>query len=270
MPTPRLRLLPHRRGERLRRPGGARPRSPAPARTWSTWASASRTSPPRRTWSRPRCKALRDGHHGYTPATGILPLREAIAADLERRTGAGVDPERVMVVPGGKVTIVHAILMFGEPGAEILYPDPGFPIYPLDDRVHRGDAWCRSRSARRNGFAFSAAETLALISRPKTRLVILNSPANPTGGVTPRAEIEALVAGLAAHPDVAILSDEIYGTMTYDGEEHVSLLTFPRDPRPPDPSRRGLEDLRDDGLAARLVGLAGRALRGGAQASAPR
>jgi aspartate aminotransferase len=78
----------------------------------------------------------------------------------------------------------------------------------------------------KNGFAFSADETLALIT-PKTRLLILNSPANPTGGVTPKAEIDKLVAGLARHPDVAIMSDEIYGTMTYDGEAHVSFLQYP-------------------------------------------
>jgi aspartate/methionine/tyrosine aminotransferase len=77
-----------------------------------------------------------------------------------------------------------------------------------------------------NGFAFSAEETLSLVTE-RTRLIILNSPANPTGGVTPRREIETLVAGLARYPDVAILSDEIYGTMTYDGEEHVSLLSYP-------------------------------------------
>src|SRR5690606_27557475 len=77
-----------------------------------------------------------------------------------------------------------------------------------------------------NGFAFSADETLALIT-PKTRLIILNSPANPTGGVTPKAEIDKLVAGLTKHPDVAIMSDEIYDVMTYDGEKHTSLLTYP-------------------------------------------
>ncbi|HRY03473.1 MAG TPA: aminotransferase class I/II-fold pyridoxal phosphate-dependent enzyme, partial [Beijerinckiaceae bacterium] len=74
-------------------------------------------------------KALRDGHHGYTPATGILALREAIAADLYKRLNVDVSPDLVMVVPGGKVTMYMAILMFGEPGAEIMYPDPGFPIY---------------------------------------------------------------------------------------------------------------------------------------------
>src|SRR5579862_6808571 len=74
-------------------------------------------------------KALRDGEHGYTAATGILPLREAVAADLEKRHGVKVSPDLVLIVPGGKVTMHMAILMFGEPGADILYPDPGFPIY---------------------------------------------------------------------------------------------------------------------------------------------
>ena len=77
-----------------------------------------------------------------------------------------------------------------------------------------------------NGFAFSAEETLALIT-PRTRLLILNSPANPTGGVTPKAEIDKLVAGLARFPDVAIMSDEIYGQMTYDGLAHQTLLAYP-------------------------------------------
>jgi aspartate/methionine/tyrosine aminotransferase len=170
-------------------------------------------------------KAIRDGHHGYTPATGIAPLREAIAGDLHRRFGVEVDPGRVMAVPGGKVTMFAAILMFGEPGAEILYPDPGFPIY-RSMIEYTGATPIPIPIREENGFAFSAAEALSLIG-PKTRLVIINSPANPTGGVTPKAEVDALVAGLAKHPDVAIMSDEIYGTMTYDGQEHVSLLTYP-------------------------------------------
>lgn len=169
--------------------------------------------------------ALRDGHHGYTPATGILPLREAICADIARRTGAEVSPDRVMVVPGGKVTMFMAILMLGAPGVEILYPDPGFPIYRSMIEF-TGATPVPIPIREENGFAFSAAEVLSLVG-PRTRLVIVNSPANPTGGVTPRAEIEALVAGLAAHPQVAILSDEIYGQMTYDGQAHVSLLSFP-------------------------------------------
>ena len=146
-------------------------------------------------------KALRDGQHGYTPATGILPLREAAAADLHRRFGVEVSPDSVMIVPGGKVTMFAAILMFGEPGAEILYPDPGFPIYRSMIEF-TGATPVPVPIREENGFAFSAEETLSLIT-PQTRLLILNSPANPTGGVTPKAEIDALVAGLARHPKVA-------------------------------------------------------------------
>ncbi len=170
-------------------------------------------------------KALRDGHHGYTPATGILPLREAVAGDLHRRIGVTVDPGHVMIVPGGKVTMFMAILMFGEPGAEILYPDPGFPIYRSMIEF-TGATPVPVPIREENGFAFSADETLSLINE-RTRLLILNSPANPTGGVTPPEEIEILVSGLARHPHVAIMSDEIYGQMTFDGLEHRSLLTYP-------------------------------------------
>lgn len=171
-------------------------------------------------------KALRDGHHGYTPATGLLALREAVVRRTLTTTGVEVSPESVMILPGGKPTMFSAILMFGEPGAEILYPDPGFPIYRSMIEF-TGAKPVPVPIREENGFAFSAEETLSLIT-PRTRLVILNSPANPTGGVTPRAEVEKLVAGLAAHPHVAVLSDEIYGQMTYDGEEHVSLLAYPQ------------------------------------------
>ena len=170
-------------------------------------------------------KALKDGHHGYTPATGILPLREAVAADLHKRFNVEVSPELVMIVPGGKVTMFMAILMFGEPGAEILYPDPGFPIYRSMIEFTGAKA-VPVPIREENGFAFSAEETLALIT-PKTRLLIINSPANPTGGVTPKAEIDKLIKGLARFPDVAIMSDEIYAQMTYDGETHQTLLAYP-------------------------------------------
>jgi aspartate aminotransferase len=170
-------------------------------------------------------KALRDGHHGYTPATGLLACREAVAADVHRRFKVDVSPGRVMIVPGGKVTMFMAILMFGQPGAEILYPDPGFPIYRSMIEF-TGATPVPVPIREENAFAFSAEETLSLIT-PRTRLLIINSPANPTGGVTPRAEIDKLVAGLARFPRVALMSDEIYDQMTYDGEGHVSLLTYP-------------------------------------------
>ncbi|NKI58133.1 pyridoxal phosphate-dependent aminotransferase [Labrenzia sp. PO1] len=170
-------------------------------------------------------KALRDGQHGYTPATGIAPLREAVSTDLLKRHGVETDPGNILIVPGGKVTMFMAILMFGEPGSEILYPDPGFPIYRSMIEF-TGARPVPVPIREENDFAFSAEETLSLIT-DKTRLLILNSPANPTGGVTPRDEIEKLVAGLERFPDVAVMSDEIYSQMTYDGMEHVSLLGFP-------------------------------------------
>jgi len=170
-------------------------------------------------------KALADGHHGYTPANGIPALREAVAADLHRRHGATVSPDNVLVVPGGKVTMFFAILMFGEPGAEILYPNPGFPIYESVIRFS-GATPVPMPLHEDKGFSFSADEVLAQLT-PKTRLIIVNSPANPTGGVVPRAEFDRLVAGLERFPDVAIMSDEIYSCMVYDGAEHVSLLNYP-------------------------------------------
>ena len=170
-------------------------------------------------------KALRDGHHGYTPATGILPLREAVAGDLHKRYGVTVSPEEVMIMPGGKPTMFMSILMFGEPGVEIMYPDPGFPIY-RSMIEYTGATPVPIPIREENGFAFSAEETLKLIT-PRTRLLIVNSPANPTGGVTPKAEVDKLIAGLEKWPDVAIMSDEIYDHMVYDGETHVCLLSYP-------------------------------------------
>src|SRR5579863_3088288 len=170
-------------------------------------------------------KALRDGHHGYTPAVGIQPLREAVAADLHRRLSVDVSPENVLITPGGKIAMFDAILMFGEPGVDILYPDPGFPIYRSMIEF-TGARPIPVPIREENNFAFSAEETLDLLSA-KSRLLILNSPANPTGGVTPKSEIDALVAGLERFPDAAILSDEIYGQMTYDNAVHQTLLAYP-------------------------------------------
>jgi aspartate aminotransferase len=170
-------------------------------------------------------KALADGHHGYTPANGIPVLREAVVADLHRRHRVEVSPAQVLIVPGGKVTMFFAILMFGEPGVEILYPNPGFPIYESVIRFS-GAMPVPIPLYESAGFSFSAAEVLDKIT-PHTRLMIINSPANPTGGVVPRPELDHLVAGLERHPQVAILSDEIYGEILYDGAEHVSLLNYP-------------------------------------------
>jgi aspartate/methionine/tyrosine aminotransferase len=170
-------------------------------------------------------KALRDGHHGYTPATGIPELREAVAIDLNKRFKVSVSPDEVMIMPGGKPTMFMSIMMFGEPGVDILYPDPGFPIYRSMIEF-TGARPVPVPVREENGFAFSAEETLRLIT-PQTRLLIVNSPANPTGGVTPKSEVDKLVAGLERFPNVAVMSDEIYDHMVYDGEQHVCLLNYP-------------------------------------------
>ena len=169
-------------------------------------------------------KALRDGHHGYTPANGIIECREAVAADIAERRDVNIDPDQIMIVPGGKVTMFFAIVMFGEQGAEIIYPNPGFPIYesvinftgakPVPMALHEA-----------NNFSFSADEVLDLIT-PATRLLIINSPSNPTGGYVPREELDKLAAGLEQHPHVTVMSDEIYDRLLYDDREHVSMLEY--------------------------------------------
>lgn len=170
-------------------------------------------------------KALDDGQHGYTAAAGIPALRAAVVADLRRRHDVQVDASSVLITPGAKPVMYFSILMFGEPGAEIMYPNPGFPIYesmiaftgakPVPIELHESA-----------GFSFDAAQVLAKVT-PATRLIILNSPGNPTGGVTPAEEIEKLIKGLEAFPDCAILSDEIYSHILYEGRQHVSLLSYP-------------------------------------------
>jgi aspartate aminotransferase len=170
-------------------------------------------------------KALRDGHHGYTPANGIPALREAVAADIRRRQDIEVDPDLIMIMPGGKVTMYFAIMILGENGREILYPNPGFPIYESVIK-HSGAKPVPIPLLEKNGFAFSAEDVLSRIT-PKTSLIILNSPANPTGGAVPRAEFDKLVKGLEKYPGVYVMSDEIYGQMLYDGREHVPLLSYP-------------------------------------------
>ncbi len=171
-------------------------------------------------------RALAEGKHGYTPGAGIPELREAVARDLERRHGAEVDPESVLITPGAKPVMFFAALLMGEPGAEVMYPNPGFPIYesvirfsgatPVPIELHESD-----------GFTFDPDQVLSQINE-RTRLIILNSPANPTGGVYSREQVERLVDGLEQWPDVAILSDEIYSRILYEGLEHTSWLNYPQ------------------------------------------
>ena len=171
-------------------------------------------------------KALHDGHHGYTPSPGIPQLRESVAQDLATYRGVNVAPDRIVIVPGGKVTMFFAILMFGEPGAEILYPNPGFPIYQSVIEF-TGARAVPVRLLEENDFSLDADTILSQITE-NTRLLILNSPANPTGGAASKSEMDRLVSGLTdMHPQVAVLSDEIYSRITYDDREHISLLSYP-------------------------------------------
>ena len=169
-------------------------------------------------------KALADGHHGYTPANGIRPLREAVAADIAKYRQVEIDPDHVLIQPGGKPTMFFAVLMFGEAGAEIMYPNPGFPIYESVINF-TGATAVPIALHEATGFSFNADEVLAQITA-RTRLIILNSPANPTGGIAAADEIDKLVAGLEAWPDVVVLSDEIYSRMLYDNYGHKSLLGY--------------------------------------------
>ena len=170
-------------------------------------------------------KALKDGHHGYTPANGMPELREAVAFDLKMRYKVDVESENIVVVPGGKPTMFFTILMFGGPGSEIIYPDPGFPIYrSLIDFT--GSKAVPFSIIEKNNFSFNADDILTKIT-PSTRLIIINSPANPTGGVTSKIQLDKFVSEITKHPSIAILSDEIYSHMVYGTSSHVSLLKYP-------------------------------------------
>src|SRR5579859_2955693 len=164
-------------------------------------------------------RAIADGHHGYSPAPGILPLREAIAADLEHRFNAGVDPGCITVTPGSKVALFFALQMLGEIGSEIIYPNPAYPGYE-SIISYSGATPVAYPLSEDTGFSFDADDVLSRIT-PKTRAIILNSPANPTSGV-----LDRLVKGLEKHPDIAVISDEIYSRIIYDGHAHFSLLSY--------------------------------------------
>ena len=167
-------------------------------------------------------RALDRGATHYTPTVGIPELRAAIAADATARKGFAVTPDRVVVVPGGKPVMFFAILALVDEGDEVIYPDPGFPIYESMASCVGGKAVpCPVR--QENGFRLDPDELAGLVT-PRTRLVILNSPANPTGGVSTRDDLER-IAAVAREYDFTILADEIYGRILYEGE-HVSIASL--------------------------------------------
>jgi aspartate aminotransferase len=161
------------------------------------------------------CEALRSGETHYTPTAGIPELREAIAADVAESRDIEVDPAQVVVTPGGKPIMFFAILALVEHGDEVLMPNPAFPIYEsMVDFAGAKPVFVPLR--QENGFRFDLDEFEAGLSE-KTKLVILNSPANPTGGVFNREDIRGIAEILRGRPNVIVLSDEIYSRLLYAG-----------------------------------------------------
>jgi aspartate/methionine/tyrosine aminotransferase len=168
-------------------------------------------------------QALRDGHTHYCPAPGIPELREAAAAYLSRTRGLAIEPGRVLVTPGAKPFLFFGVLATCDPGDEVIYPNPGFPIYESVIRWS-GATPVPLPITEDRGFAFTAQDVADRLTA-RTRLIILNSPANPTGGVVPGDVVDELADVLAEH-DCWILSDEVYSEMVYEGE-HASIASRP-------------------------------------------
>ena len=170
-------------------------------------------------------KALEDGHHGYTLPNGIIECREAVSRKIKNLYNANIEPKRIVIMPGGKPTMHYAISFFGEPGAEIIYPNPGFPIYESMINYTGAKAIPYNLMEKKDN-SIDAEKVLSLINE-KTTLLILCNPHNPTGSFTEKKEIDKLAKGLLNFPNVAILSDEIYSRIIFDGKEMPTLLNYP-------------------------------------------
>ena len=168
-------------------------------------------------------RALDSGATHYAPFPGIPDLRAAIAEDYTARRGMSVAPDRVFVTVGGKGVMYYAIMALIESGDEVIVPDPGYPIYASVTRFVGGTVVPIS-IRQENDFRLDIDELISLVT-PRTRMIVLNSPANPTGGVLTREDLER-IAALAVERDLTVLSDEIYSRILYEGE-HVSIATLP-------------------------------------------
>ena len=170
-------------------------------------------------------KALDDGHHGYVLSNGILECRQAVTRKIKKLYNKDIDPERVLIMPGGKPTMYYAIQCFGEPGAEIIHPTPAFPIYESMIN-YTGSTAIPYDLTEDKDLKFDPEKILSLIT-DKTRLLILINPNNPTGSFVEKSAIDVLAEGLKKHPHVAILSDEIYSRQIYDGKEMPTFFNYP-------------------------------------------
>jgi aspartate/methionine/tyrosine aminotransferase len=167
--------------------------------------------------------ALKGGATHYGPAAGLPELREAIAEDYTRRRGVKATPERVVVTPGGKPIMFYVILALVDPGDEVLYPNPGYPIYESMIR-YIGGVPVPVRLLEDKGFALDVDQLCDKVG-PRTRLIVLNHPHNPSGGVIPEAGLRA-IADVAAKHGVPVMADEIYCRILYEGE-HRSIAALP-------------------------------------------
>jgi aspartate/methionine/tyrosine aminotransferase len=170
-------------------------------------------------------KALNDGHHGYVLSNGSLECRQAVSKKIKNLYGAKIDSERIIIMPGGKPTMFYAISIFGEPGSEIIYPDPGFPIYESMINYTGAKAVPINLLQTKN-FILDPEKIIPLINN-KTRLIILNNPGNPIGNFTERKIIDKLADALKKFPNVAILSDEIYSRQIFDDKEMPTFFNYP-------------------------------------------
>jgi aspartate aminotransferase len=168
--------------------------------------------------------ALRKGWTHYGPSAGLPELRQAIAEYVSRTRGVKVASDEVVVVPGGKPIIFFTILSLIDEGDEVIYPNPGFPIYESMIRYVGGRA-VPIQLREENDFSLDVNELTSLISS-RTRLIILNSPQNPTGGVLARRDIERIANSIGDH-NLMILSDEIYSRLLFDGAQHFSIMSVP-------------------------------------------
>ena len=170
-------------------------------------------------------KAIDDGHHGYVLANGILECRQAVTRKIKKLYNKDVSPERVMIMPGGKPTMYFAISMIGEPGAEIIHPTPGFPIY--ESMINYSGAKAVPYDLTKNkDLKFDPEEILSLIT-DKTRLLVLINPNNPTGSFVEKSAIDFLAEGLKKHPHVVILCDVFYSSEIFDGKEMPTFFNYP-------------------------------------------
>ena len=168
-------------------------------------------------------KAIRDGWTHYGPSQGLPELRKTVAEICGPEKGLTVSPEEVVITPGGKPIMFFAILALIDDGDEVIYPNPGFPIYESVIEFVGGKAVPIELKMSRE-FSFDVDELGRLVT-PRTKMIVINSPQNPTGGVLSRDDLKE-IAKLAVHNDIWVLADEIYGRILYEGE-HVSIATFP-------------------------------------------